>query len=357
MNRPGEEVLGVSGHTVCDEVIAVAVSVSSRRRGSRRRIREVSAVILLGVFALSAGILGSGCMVNQTALDPADRLAPGVVFSATPTFARVRYGPDPQHHLDVFQPTGTSLGVVIWFHSGGWGSGDQTNVDALVGSLLGRGYTIVAVDYRFVPEVRAPEVAADADRAIRFVRAHRGDWGSPDGPLFVSGGSAGGHIALLAAAAPGVFSGADLPEELRSQDPRVDGVISFVGPSDLRWYLTGDIFGEEMIENFLGCSGAVTPRLALPTCRPGEAEAFSPLSWAYFANFVHADLPPVFLAYGETDGLVPPASQGTPIAVVWQERAGARWTWYSIVQDEGHNLTYGVNSTAFHEWVRQVTER
>ncbi len=357
MNRLGEELLGVPGHTVSDEVISVVVSVNSRSRGSRSRVHEVSTAILLVVFLLSTGLLAGGCMVNQTALDPADRLAPGTVFSATPTIARVRYGPDPQHHLDVFKPVGSSLGVVIWFHSGGWGSGDQTNVDALVGSLLGRGYTIVAVDYRFVPDVRAPEVAADADRAVRFVRAHRSDWGVPDGPLILSGGSAGGHLALLAAAAPGIFAGADLPEELRAQDPRVDGVISLVGPSDLPWYLTGNIFGDEMIENFLGCSGAVTPRLALPTCRPGEAATFSPLSWAHFATFVHATLPPVFLAYGETDGLVPPASQGTPIALVWQRSAGPQWTWYSIVQGEGHNLTYGVNSTAFYEWIRQVTQR
>lgn len=313
---------------------------------------------LSGVLLISLVIvLAAGCMVNQTALDPADRLDPSVSFDGAPSIARVRYGPDPQHHLDVFEPIGSSVGIVIWFHSGGWGSGDQTNVDALVGSLLGRGYTIVTVDYRFVPAVRAPEVAADADRAVRFVRAHRGEWGAGSGPLLVSGGSAGGHIALLAAAAPGVFTAADLPEDLRAQDPHVEGVISFVGPSDLAWYLTGDVFGDEMIENLLGCSGAVTPRLGLPTCRPGEAEAFSPLSWARFAEYVHAPLPPVFLAYGEDDLLVPPASQGTPIALIWQRSAGANWTWYSIVQGEGHNLTYGVNSTAFHEWVRLVTQR
>jgi len=306
---------------------------------------------------VALGLLLASCMVNQTALDPADRLDPGYTFNAAPSIGRVRYGPDPQNHLDVFEPAGDPLGIVMWFHSGGWGSGDQTNVDALVGSLLDRGYMIVTVDYRFVPDVRAPEIAADADRAVRFVRAHRDEWHAPTGPVIVAGGSAGGHIALLAAAAPGVFAGANLPDELRSQDPHVDGVISFVGPSDLPWYLTGNIFGDEMIENFLGCSGAVTPRLPLPTCTPGQAEAFNPLSWAYFATYVHATLPPVFLAYGETDALVPPASQGTPIALVWERSAGPEWTWYAVVQGEGHNLTYGVNSTAFYEWVRRVTER
>ncbi len=309
------------------------------------------------VIAFSLSILVSACMVNQTALAPADRLDPGFTFHGAPTVALVPYGPDPQQHLDVFEPTGDALGIVVWFHSGGWGGGDQTNVDALVGSLLDRGYMIVTVDYRFVPDVRAPDIAADADRAIRFVRAHREEWNAPNGPLIISGGSAGGHIALLAAAAPGVFSAPDLPDELRSQDPHVDGVISLVGPSDLPWYLTGNVFGDEMIENFLGCSGSVTPRLPLTTCMPGEAAAFSPLAWAYFATFVHATLPPAFLAYGEADVLVPPASQGTPIALVWQLSAGPEWTWYSIVQGEGHNLTYGVNSTAFYEWVRQVTAR
>lgn len=312
---------------------------------------------MLVVTALVLTVLAPACLVNQNALAPADRLAVGTLFTASPSIALVPYGPDPQQHLDVFEPSGDALGIVIWFHSGGWGGGDQTNVDALVGSLLKRGYMIVSVDYRFVPDVRAPDIAADADRAIRFVRAHRDEWHAPNGPLILSGGSAGGHIALLAAAAPGMFSASDLPDELRSQDPHVDGVISLVGPSDLPWYLTGNVFGDAMIENLLGCSGSITPRLPLPTCTTGAAEAFSPLSWAYFASFVHATLPPVFLAYGETDGLVPPASQGTPIALVWQRSAGPEWTWYSIVQGEGHDLTYGVNSTAFYEWVRQVTER
>ncbi len=327
--------------------------VSLRSRVVRVRRFAVSGLVIV----VALGLLLASCMVNQTALDPADRLDPGYTFDPEPSIGRVRYGPDPQHHLDVFAPAGDALGIVMWFHSGGWGSGDQTNVDALVGSLHDRGYMIVTVDYRFVPDVRAPEIAADADRAIRFVRAHRDEWNAPTGPVIVAGGSAGGHIALLAAAAPGVFAGANLPDELRSQDPHVDGVISLVGPSDLPWYLTGNVFGDEMIENFLGCSGAVTPRLPLPTCTPGQAEAFSPLSWAYFAGYVHATLPPVFLAYGETDALVPPASQGTPIALVWQRSAGPEWTWYAIVQGEGHNLTYGVNSTAFYEWVHRVTER
>lgn len=317
------------------------------------RSRHLAVVTVL----VSSMILLASCMVNQTALAPGDRLDPAVAFDATPTIARVRYGPDPQHHLDVFEPSIPAMGIVMWFHSGGWGSGDQTNVDALVGTLLDRGYEIVAVDYRFVPDVRAPEIAADADRAIRFVRAHRDEWGAPMGPVIVAGGSAGGHLALLAAAAPGVFAEAGLPEELRVQDPRVDGVISMVGPSDLGWYLTGGIFGQEMIENFLGCSAPGAPFLPLPSCDPGEAAAFSPLAWASFARFIHATLPPAFLAYGEDDGLVPPASQGTPLALEWQRSAGAEWTWYALVQGEGHNLTYGVNRTAFDEWVRRVTER
>ncbi len=325
--------------------------------GSRTRRTTGRRLVMAVGITLAAMVLAASCMVNQTALDPADRLDPSVGFDHLPTIARVPYGPDPQHHLDVHLPTGAVVGTIIWFHSGGWGSGDQVNVDALVGSSLDRGYAIVTADYRFVPDVRAPEIAADADRVVRFVRAHRAEWGAPDGPLILAGGSAGGHIALLAASAPGVFSSTDLPEDLRAQDPHVDGVISFVGPSDLEWYLSGAIFGREMIENFLGCSSQVAPFLPLPTCEPGESATFSPLTWAAFARFIHVTLPPAFLAYGEEDGLVPPANQGTPLALEWQRSAGAEWTWYSLVQGEGHNLTYGVNRTAFGEWERRVTAR
>jgi len=114
----------------------VVSSSSGMVRGRRFAVPGLVVVVALGLLLAS-------CMVNQTALDPADRLDPGNTFNAAPSIGRVRYGPDPQNHLDVFEPVGDALGIVMWFHSGGWGSGDQTNVDALVGSLLDRGYIIV----------------------------------------------------------------------------------------------------------------------------------------------------------------------------------------------------------------------
>ena len=311
---------------------------------------------LAGPLALLLGLLLTSCVVGQKDLGAADHLDPNVHFDRSAAFAMVPYGPDPQQHLDVYLPDGDVRGTLIWFHAGGWATGDQVAIDALIGTFVDRGYALVAADYRFAPQFRAPELAADADRVVRFVKVHRGEWGAPTGPVVLTGGSAGGNLALLAAAAPGVFAG-DLPEELRAQSPQVDGVISFVGPSDLPAYLTGGVLGAALVEDFLGCHGVDSTHTELPPCEPGRAALYSPLVWASFAAMVHATLPPAFLSCGELDDLVPPPVQCTPLALDWQRSAGAPWTWYSVVSGEGHNLTYGVNSTDLHAWMELVTAR
>lgn len=325
------------------------------------RARAVGRVILRpSALAGVLGVLGLGlvsCVVAQRDLGAGDHLDPAVHFDRSPSIARIAYGPDPQQHLDVFLPDGEPKGTLVWFHSGGWASGDQVHVDDLIGTFVDRGYALVAADYRFVPEFRAPEVTADADRVVRFVRAHRAEWGAPSGPLVLTGGSAGAHLALLLAAAPGVFAAPDLPADLRSRDPRVDGVISFVGPSDLPAYLTGGVFGADAVENFLGCRGVDSTQPALPRCPAGWAARFSPLEWASLAAYVHEPLPPAFISCGELDELVPPAVQCTPLALEWQRSAGVASTWFSIVPGEEHNITYGVNSTALYAWMDLVAGR
>ncbi|HBU01336.1 MAG TPA: hypothetical protein DEB20_02015, partial [Acidimicrobiaceae bacterium] len=118
-----------------------------------------------------------------------------------------------------------------------------------------RGYAVASVNYRLAPGVTAEQMLGDGDQAVRFIKANRSSWGAGAGKVIASGGSAGGTIALLLAAAPGYFAAAG-PGPLSGIDPKVDAVISLVGPSDLRSYIEGSTggWGPGVAEGFLGCS-------------------------------------------------------------------------------------------------------
>ena len=303
----------------------------------------------------------SGCLVIQNDIGSAERLRPSAPTKLIPTRNNVPYGPEEHQHLDIYQPVGTPRGTIIFFHAGGWCCGDEDDVDALVLSQIDRGFAVVSVHYGLALEETAEEMNDDADRSVRWVRVHADEWGARSAPVLVAGGSAGGNVALLLGSAPGVFAETDLPEELATVDPKVDGVISFVGPSDLRPYLDGEIppaglDGEQLVEDYLDCSnrgslrfGTSTP---LPPCTELRSLLFSPIFWASLHVWDVGGLPPVYLGYGVDDAIVPPSSQAIPLAEVWAMSAGSAMTWLDLA-DSGHNVTFDLNAAAFDRWMDQ----
>jgi acetyl esterase/lipase len=87
------------------------------------------------------------------------------------------------------------------------------------------------VSYRLCPEVDIHGVIGDVKRAIAWVKAEASRYGVNPEKIVLGGGSAGGHLALLAAYTPGHPE--LTPEDLKSADLSVCGVISCYGPTDL----------------------------------------------------------------------------------------------------------------------------
>lgn len=121
--------------------------------------------------------------------------------------ADVAYGDDPAQRLDVWARPDLDLAgrapVLVQVHGGGWTGGSRvTSGSPLMAYLAERGWVCVTVDYRLGPDHRWPAMIVDVKRAVAWVKdniaAHGGD------PAFVaiSGGSAGGHLASLAALTP-----------------------------------------------------------------------------------------------------------------------------------------------------------
>ena len=109
--------------------------------------------------------------------------------------------------LDVYEPESTSLKslsqVTLFMHGGGWRASDKNDplgVHANVcKALAARGLVAVNVNYRLAPRVKHPEPARDAAYALRWTKKNISDYQGDPERVFLSGHSAGGHLAALIA--------------------------------------------------------------------------------------------------------------------------------------------------------------
>jgi acetyl esterase len=103
----------------------------------------------------------------------------------------------------IYRPSGaadTSLGILVWYHGGGFVIGDLDTADATARDLAtGAGCVVVSVEYRLAPEHRFPCAADDCWAVLRWVADNASELGGDSGRLAVGGDSAGGNLAAVVA--------------------------------------------------------------------------------------------------------------------------------------------------------------
>lgn len=214
----------------------------------------------------------------------------GFKVCAQDTLRDIRYGnADVKQVLDVYRPAGVKgkLPVIFWIHGGGWWTGSKK--DIAMPWIVGHGYALVSVGYRFSQDSIFPAQIRDCNAALRFVFAHAGEWGLDTTRVVLAGASAGGHLSSLLATSQN--------NGVRAFDPfggRIRGVLNFYGPGDL-YAFHGDGAGYKVdsvsssVSRMLGASPLVRPDLA---------------KWASPATYVDRGDPPVLIIHGDKDPIV-----------------------------------------------------
>jgi acetyl esterase len=88
----------------------------------------------------------------------------------------------------------------VFFHGGGWVTGDLDSHDALCRLLAAAsGCIVVAVGYRLAPEDPYPAAVEDALAGYAWVQGHADELGHAEGRVGVMGDSAGGNLAAVVA--------------------------------------------------------------------------------------------------------------------------------------------------------------
>jgi acetyl esterase/lipase len=99
-----------------------------------------------------------------------------------------------QCRLDVYYPTNKKdFPTVVWFHGGGLTKGTRS----VPKELKEKGIGVVAVSYRFSPEVKAPAYIEDAAAAVAWTFQNIDKYGGSNRKIFISGHSAGGYLTMM----------------------------------------------------------------------------------------------------------------------------------------------------------------
>lgn len=92
------------------------------------------------------------------------------------------------------------LGLLVYYHGGGWVIGDLNTHDAICRSLAVRtGHAVMSVDYRMGPEHRFPAAVEDALCSLRWAYENSDALGIHPDRIAVGGDSAGGNLAAIVA--------------------------------------------------------------------------------------------------------------------------------------------------------------
>jgi acetyl esterase/lipase len=230
---------------------------------------------------------------------------------------------------------------------------------------LQKGWDVVSINYRLAteapgPGIRAPELLADVDRAVRYTRQNAATLGLDLSTFVVAGGSAGGHLALMHAqgAPTNEFMDPALPADLAAVPATVDGVVGLVAPTDLNtmWMAGGIAPGGQ--ESLLGCTLADVPTIpGMGPCDQQVVDRYSPLFWSQTYLDEQRTLPPAYFAYGGEDTLVQMPTQGTPNITLWTASAAPNTTWVDYPATGTHNIDDQMNYLAFDAWLDRVASR
>jgi acetyl esterase/lipase len=272
--------------------------------------------------------------------------------AASTTITDIAYGSGATQLLDLYLPDATAFPgprpIIVWLHAGGWESGDRTQTNDVIQREYTRGYAVASVEYALSPGRRFPTALHDVKLAIRYLKANRAAY-NLDGRVIAAGGSAGGNLALLVGLTPGQLEPPDLLPKVAAYNDKVVAVIDLVGPSDFSTFSAergsiGD-FARSMTAKYLHCTIPAQPKpLACPAGLMATASA---------PTHVNAHAPPVFMAYGGSDTLVPPKLQAIPLAKRWANaKHNARAVWLQVVAAAGHNLSvHDVNNRYLDEFL------
>jgi acetyl esterase/lipase len=241
----------------------------------KQSLRRLS--LALGVLMVCASSApGQGF---STSITVPYRVTPNITYLTANNF---------EAKLDVYSRSDmtTPQPTLIWIHGGGWTGGNKEGATFSLLPYMEMGWNVVNVEYRLAKISLAPAAVEDCLCALRWVIRNARQYGFDTDKLVVSGGSAGGHLALTTAMIP---ASEGMDRQCPGTEPlKVAAVVDWYGITDVVDLLDGANLKTYAVQ----WMGSMPNRIEI-------AKRVSPLT------YVRPGLPPIISIQGDQDPVVP----------------------------------------------------
>ena len=240
--------------------------------------------------------------------------------------------------LHVYEPREKSKGatdearpVMLLVHGGGWVAGNPSTFKSYAEYFASRGAVAVTMDYRLCiePGVTLADCVADTQDAIRWIRTNWRELRVDPNRIAVIGESAGGHLAACTALLRRPIS---LVDELKMSS-RPNAVL-LLNP-------VLDLTSNQLIKALPGVRGSEL----------GIDDPKHPLHRLSPITYVRPGLPPMWIAHGTSDDIVP--FEQAPRFTTMMEQSGNRC---ELVVMEGKGHSFGIPWMSSEQTVVQVMD-
>jgi acetyl esterase/lipase len=135
----------------------------------------------------------------------------------------------PQKKLNIFhQKKGKDLPVMLFIYGGSWDTGKKEIYNFLGSRMARRDVVTVILDYPLAPDFQIQSMELAVVKAVKWVYENIENYGGDKDNIFISGHSAGGHLAALAAIKNEPY------EKLNFKNPLKGAILN--DPAGLDWY-------------------------------------------------------------------------------------------------------------------------
>lgn len=188
--------------------------------------------------------VGGPPIETQTPIEVRTRYA-STVFPSDEQIAEIRSIDANGISARLYRPRlDIELGLLVYFHGGGWVIGDLETHDDVCRAIANRsGHAVLSVDYRLAPEFPFPTPLDDCISATRWAFEHAHDLGCDPDRIALGGDSAGGNLAIVVALESNVplrllvliYPATDATQTHQSQDENANGPI--LTKATVKWFL------------------------------------------------------------------------------------------------------------------------
>ena len=114
------------------------------------------------------------------------------------------YGPRPRNRIDFLKSSAPAAPTLIFLHGGYWQMRSKEAFTFVASGPLSAGINVALVGYTLAPEISIDEMVAEIRRALDWLVSGLPALGADPSKIFLSGWSAGAHLAAVAMDHPSV---------------------------------------------------------------------------------------------------------------------------------------------------------